>query len=320
MIQLRTLGNSELEVSPIGLGVIQFAGGSRALQAVLPAIPEKDRVEIVKTALEGGINWFDTSELIGAGRSEEYLAEALDGLGEFNQQAIIATKWSPYLRFAGNIKKTFYERLNKLDPYPISLYQVPNPTPFSSLKAEMNAMADLMEDGKIRAIGVSNFNPDQMRQAHAALKKRELGLASNQVQYNLLNRQIEFNGVMETARELGISLIAWAPLASGILTGKFHKKPEILARIPSVRRKRLEKQLETSRPVIEVLAEIAAKYNSEPAQVALVWLINQGKDIVAIPGASRVGHVMESIGAMNLQLSEEDITRLDQVSLKLKEG
>ena len=317
MIQLRTLGNSDLEVSPIGLGVIQFAGGSRALQAVLPAIPEKDRVEIVKTALEGDINWFDTSELIGAGRSEVYLAEALVGLSKINQQAIIATKWSPYLRFAGNIRKAFQERLDKLDPYPISLYQISNPNLFSSLKAEMNAMADLLEDGKIRAIGVSNFTPDQMRQAQAALKKRGLGLASNQVQYNLLNRKIEFNGVLETARELGISLIAWAPLASGILTGKFHKKPEILARIPSVRRRRLEKQLETSQPVIDVLDEIAAKYSSEPAHVALAWLINQGKDIVAIPGASRVGHVLESIGAMNLSIAEKDMHRLNDVSHRL---
>jgi len=314
MIQLRTLGNSDLEVSPIGLGVIQFAGGSRALQSVLPAIPEKERVGIVKTALEGGINWFDTSELIGPGRSEEYLAEALDGLGEFSQQAIIATKWSPYIRFAGNIKKTFHDRLDKLDPYPIGLYQLHKTNSFSSLKAEMNAMADLMEDGKIRAIGVSNFTPGQMRQAQAALIKRGLGLASNQVQYNLLNRKIEENGVLATARELGISLIAWVPLASGILTGKFHKKPEILARIPSVRRRKLEKQLETSRPVIEVLDEIAAKYNSEPAQVALAWLIHQGTDIVAIPGASRLGHVLEGIRAMDLQLSEEDITRLDRAS------
>ena len=308
---------SDLEVSPIGLGVIQFAGGSKALQAVLPAIPDTDRIEIVKTALEGGINWFDTSELFGAGRSEEYLAEALDGLSEFSQQAIIATKWSPYLRFAGNIKKSFHEQLNKLDPYLIGLYQVHKPNSFSSLGAEMNAMADLVEDGKIRAIGVSNFKPEQIRQAQAVLKKRGLGLASNQVQYNLLNRQIEENGVLETARELGISLIAWAPLASGILTGKYHKKPEILARIPSVRRKRLEKQLENSRPVIKVLDDIAMKYRSEPAQVALAWLINQGKDIVAIPGASRVGHVLEGIDAMNLSLTDEDMDRLNEISHRL---
>ena len=319
MIQLRKLGHSDLEVSPIGLGVTQFAGGSGAIQSVNPALPEETRIEIVKTALEGGINWFDTAELFGAGRSEKYLAEALDEMGEISERAIIATKWSSYLRFSSFIKKTFHEQLDKLDPYPISLYQVPNPKIYSSLKTEMNTMADLIEDGKIRAIGVSNFNSGQMRVAQDTLDKRGLGLASNQVQYNLLNRKIEFNGVLETARELGISLIAWAPLESGILTGKFHKNPEILARIPAVRRKRLENQLDASRPVIDILDEIAYNHGTEPAQVALAWLIQRGEDIVAIPGASRVGHVLESIGAMNLQISEEDFNRLDQASLKFKE-
>jgi len=319
MIQLRKLGHSDLEVSPIGLGVMQFAGGSGAIQAVNPALPEETRIEIVKTALEGGINWFDTAELFGAGRSEKYLAEALDELGEISQRAIIATKWSSYLRFAGNIKKTIQERLDKLSPYSIGLYQIHNPKSFSSTKAEMNAMADLVKGGKIRAVGVSNFNSDQMRVAQDTLEKRGLGLASNQVHYNLLNRKIENNGVLETARDLGISLIAWAPLASGILTGKFHKNPEKLTGIPAVRRKRLEKQLEDSWPVIEVLDEIASKYRTEPAQVALAWLIQQGEDIVAIPGSTRIGHVMEGFGAMNLQLSEQDLTQLDQTSLKIKE-
>ena len=319
MIQLRKLGHSDLEVSPIGLGVMQFAGGSGAIQAINPAVPEETRIEIVKTALEGGINWFDTAELFGAGRSEKYLAEALDEMGEISERAIIATKWSSYLRFAGNIRKTIQERLDKLSPYSIGLYQIHNPKSFSSTKAEMNAMADLVKGGKIRAVGVSNFNSDQMRVAQDTLEKRGLGLASNQVHYNLLNRKIEYNGVLETARDLGISLIAWAPLASGILTGKFHKNPEKFTGILAIRRKRLEKKLEDSWPVIEVLDEIASKYGSEPAQVALAWLIQQGEDIVAIPGATRIGHVMEGFGAMNLQLSEKDLTQLDQTSLKIKE-
>jgi len=320
MIQLRKLGHSDLKVSPVGLGVIQFAGGSGALQNLIPAIPEEDRIDILKTALEGGINWFDTAELYGAGRSERYLAEALDELGELSQRAIIATKWSPYLRFASNIKKTIQERIDKLNPYPIGLYQIHNPKSFSSPKAEMNAMADLIEEGMIQAVGVSNFNPNQIRLAHETLKNRGLGLASIQTNYNLLNREIEQNGVMEIARDLGISLIAWAPLASGILTGKFHKNPDILDRIPSVKRKGLEKRIHSSQPVIDVLFEIASKYESEPAQVALAWLINQGPDLVAIPGASRIGHVQEGIGAMNLQLSEEDMNRLGQASLKIKEN
>jgi len=317
MIKLRKLGHSDLEVSPIGVGVMQFAGGSGVIQAVNPTLSEETRIEIVKTALEEGINWFDTAELYGAGRSEKYLAEALDALGEISKRAIVATKWSSYLRFAGNIKKTIQERLDNLAPYSIGLYQIHNSKSFSSLIAQMNAMADLVKDGNIRAVGVSNFNSDQMRTSQDVLEKRGLGLASNQVHYNLLNRKIEYNGVLETARELGISLIAWAPLESGLLTGKFHKNPEILSRIPTVRRKRLEKKLEYSRPVIEALDGIASKYGSEPAQVALSWLIQQGEDFVAVPGASRVGHVAEGIGAMNLTLAAEDLDRLNEVSRDL---
>ena len=122
------------------------------------------------------------------------------------------------------------------------------------------------------------------------------------------------------ARDLGVSLIAWAPLASGLLTGKFHKNPDILRRTPALRRNRLVRRLETSRPVIEVLDNIAQKYSTEPAQVALAWLIDQGKDIIAIPGANRVGHVQESVGAMKLELSGEDRSRLDEVSRKILSG
>jgi aryl-alcohol dehydrogenase-like predicted oxidoreductase len=278
---------------------------------------EETRFEIVKTALEGGINWFDAAELYGAGRSEKYLAQALNQVGAETQGVIIAAAWSPYLRFAGNIKKTIQTRLNNLDPFPMGLYQIHNQRSFSSLEAEMNALADLVEAGKIRAIGVRNYDGAHMRKAQDILAKRGLGLASNQVHYNLLNREIETNGVLETARELGISLIAWAPLASGLLTGKFHKNPAILENTPAMRRNRLEKKLETSRPMIEALDKIAIKYNTEPAQVALAWLIDQGEDIVAIPGATRVGHVQESIGAMKLDLSQEDRSRLEEVSRKI---
>jgi aryl-alcohol dehydrogenase-like predicted oxidoreductase len=232
---------------------------------------------------------------------------------------VIATKWFPFFRFAGNIPKTIQIRINNLSPYQIDLYQIHNPWSFSPPEREMEMMAGLITDGLIRAAGVSNFNPDQMLRAYESLEKYEIPLASNQVHYNLLNREIETNGVLETARELGISIIAWSPLASGLLTGKFHKKPEILARTPALRRKRLESQLASSRPVIEVLQEIAEKHQTEPAQVALSWVIhNQGEMIVAIPGASRVGHVEESVGAMKIKLTDEDLVRLDEISQQFR--
>jgi aryl-alcohol dehydrogenase-like predicted oxidoreductase len=189
------------------------------------------------------------------------------------------------------------------------------PYSLSSIEAQMNAMADMVEAGQIRSVGISNFSADQMRRAHAALEGRGLPLAVNQVEYSLLHRNIEANGVLETAKELGVTIVAWGPLASGLLTGKFHKDPQILARTPPMRRRRFQRQLESVRPLIGALEEIASRYHVSPAQVALNWLIHfQGEAVVAIPGASRVQHAQESAGAMRFLLSDEELTHLDQLS------
>jgi aryl-alcohol dehydrogenase-like predicted oxidoreductase len=179
----------------------------------------------------------------------------------------------------------------------------------------MDAMADLIEAGKIRSVGVSNFNKERMKRAHAALKKRGLTLAVNQVQYSLLNRKIETNGILDTAKDLGVTIVAWSPLARGLLTGKFHKDTKKLQDTPFGRRMMLRRKLETSQPVIKALEEIAEEHNATPAQIALNWIINaHGELVVAIPGASKVQHAQENAGAMNFILSESEITRLDELS------
>ena len=179
----------------------------------------------------------------------------------------------------------------------------------------MNAMADLVKAGKIRSVGVSNFNAERMRRAHAALAKRGLPLAVNQVQYNLLHRNIESNGVLETAKELGVTIVAWGPLSSGLLTGKFHQDPQILAQTPAIRRRRFQGQIDKTRPLIGALEEIGSRYDATPGQVALNWLIhNQGESVVAIPGASRIKHAQESAGAMQFQLTGDELTTLDQLT------
>jgi aryl-alcohol dehydrogenase-like predicted oxidoreductase len=179
----------------------------------------------------------------------------------------------------------------------------------------MEAMADLVEAGKIRSVGVSNFGVERMRRAHAALEKRGLPLAVNQVHYSLLQREIERNGVLDAARELGVTIIAWQPLGSGILTGKFHREPELLKQAPLVRRMMLQRELERSLPLIEVLEQIAAEHGVTPAQVALNWLVNyQGETVVAIPGASKAQQARESAEAMALRLADEEMHRLDEAS------
>jgi aryl-alcohol dehydrogenase-like predicted oxidoreductase len=278
-------------------------------------VPEGETVAIVKAALDGGINWFDSAEMYGWGNSERALSEALSLAGKDDSEVIVGTKWNPLLRTARNIPRSIGKRIQHLDGYSIDLYMVHAPISLSSIEAQMNAMADLVESGKIRSVGVSNFSADQMRRAHSALEKRGLPLAVNQVEYSLLVRNIESSGVLETAKELGVTIVAWGPLASGLLTGKFHRDPQMLAQTPFIRRRRFQRSLDASRPLVAALEEIGARYEATPAQVALNWLVHfHGDAVVVIPGASRVRHAEESAGAMQFQLADDDLAALDQMT------
>ena len=315
----RNLGKTDLQVTPIGLGMMEFSGGGGLLGMAFPAISQAEKNATVQAAIEGGINWFDTAELYGQGVSEASLAAALKAAGKADPDVLVATKWWPLFRTARNIPRTIQDRLRYLDGYPISLYMVHQPMGFSSPEAEMNAMADLVEAGKIRSVGVSNFNPARLRRAHAALQKRGLSLAVNQVQYSLLHRTIETDGALETAKELGVTIIAYTPLASGLLTGKYHKNPELLQQKSFIWRARLQQGVEKSRRLVQALEEIGAVYNATAAQVALNWVINsQGETVVTIPGATKVRQAQESAGAMKFRLSSDELSRLDQLSKEIK--
>ena len=317
-IQLRHLGKTDILVTPIGLGVMEMAGGGGLIGRMFPVIPQEEKNAIIKAALDGGINWFDTAEMYGAGVSERSLAIGLKAAGKTDKDVIVATKWQPILRTARNIPVSIADRLRFLDGFSIANYMVHQPYSFSSPEAEMNAMADLVEAGKIRSVGVSNFKPTRMRRAHAALAKRGLPLAVNQVQYSLLRREIETNGVLETARELGVTITAYTPLARGLLSGKYHKDPDLLNRMSGVRKAMMRRNLERTRPLINDMDELAAKYGVTIAQVALNWVINfNGETVVTIPGATKVRQAEEAAGAMKFQLTRDEMARLDVVSGKL---
>ena len=314
MNKKRRLGQTDIRITPIGLGVMQFSGRG-IFRFMFPKLPAETMNSIVQAALDGGINWFDTAEVYGKGYSEQALANALKTAGQADGDVIVATKWFPFFRTARNIPRTISNRQRNLDGFTIDLYQIHLPYSFSSPEAEMNAMAELVKIGKIRSVGVSNFSAGQMRRAHAALAKHGLPLASNQVHYSLINRGIESNGILDAAKELGITIIAWSPLESGLLTGKFHKDPNTLRKRPVARRLRLRRRLEKSRSLIVDLEEIAAAHGLTPAQVALNWLVNfHGDTVVAIPGASKVYHAQQNAGAMNFSLSEEEMARIDGLS------
>jgi len=304
-------------VTPIGLGCWQFSKQKNMSGKFWPTLEDNMIERIVSLSIDGGINWYDTAEVYGGGESEKALSKALKAAGKKPGEVIVATKWWPLFRFASNIRKTIKERIRLMDPYPIDLYQVHQPWSFSKENSEMTVMAELVNRKLIKAVGVSNFNAQKMENSWDSLQKSGIPLATNQVRYNLLDRRIESNGVMALAKKLGITIIAYSPLAQGLVTGKFHDNPELLRNIgfrkysPQFKPEGLEKSL----PVVILVKELAIKYNVTPSQVALNWLIQyNGDTVVAIPGATKEIHVKENCGAMSFRLSDEDMARLDIVS------
>lgn len=316
-VSLRSLGQTGIQVTPIGLGVWQFSGEGFINSIVWSPVPQNEAFDIVRAAYESGINWYDTAEMYGFGNSERTLAKGLQAAGIDDPDVIVATKWMPFLRFAGNIPRTVKNRIGNLSPYTIDLYQIHNMGSLSSIESQMGAMADLVDAGKIHSVGVSNFSAEQMREAHQHLVRRGLTLASNQVKYSIMDRKIERNGILDAAKELGITIIAYSPLEMGLLTGKFHKNPEMLQSRPRMRRGRLQNRLDESRDLVNTLDEIGQRYEATPSQVALNWLIHaHGDTVVAIPGASKVRHAEESAGAMKFRLSDGEIQQIDELSKK----
>ncbi len=317
-ISPRRIGRSGPLVTPVGLGCWQFSKGGNLAGRYWAAIDDAVIHEIVGLALRGGINWFDTAEGYGKGESEKALARSLKALGKAPGDVVIATKWTPLGRRSSSIARTIGDRLAGLAPFPIDLFQIHNPLSFSSIESQAEAMARLVEEKKFRFVGVSNFSRRQMERAHRALAGFGLPLVSNQVRYSLLDRSSEKNGVLEAAVDMGIGIIAYSPLAQGILSGKFHDDPGLVRRTPGFRRFMpafRRRGLAKSQPVVEALRRIAPEYGATATQVALNWLIvSHGETVTAIPGATKPGQVADFSAAMSFRLSEGDIEELDRVS------
>jgi len=318
----RPLGRSGILVTPVGLGCWQFSKGHGLPGKYWTTLDDAQIRGIVAAALAGGINWFDTAEGYGRGESERALAGSLRDLGRLPGEIVIATKWTPFLRRASSIPGTIQARLANLAPFPIDLHQIHNPLSFSPVESQVEAMARLVEAGKIRSVGVCNFSRRLMEKAHRALEKHGLPLVSNQVRYSLLDRTIETSGVLEGAREIGTTIIAYSPLAQGVLSGRFHDDPGLVRRLPGFRKFMPGFQprgLAKSRPVVETLRRMAPEYGATPVQVALNWIITRAGDtVVAIPGASSPGQVADFVAAMAFRLSDGDQEELDSVSAPFK--
>ncbi|MEI7833986.1 MAG: aldo/keto reductase [bacterium] len=322
-MQNRRLGKTDIEVSPVGLGCWQFSQGKGLTGGMWAVLGQETINAVVAAAYAGGVDWFDTAEVYGDGMSERALSAALHQLQLPTDAVMVATKWLPILRTAANIPRTIDTRLHNLGGYPIGLYQVHIPWSLSPIPKQMHEMANLVRAGKIRAIGVSNFSARQMEEASVALAAEGLVLASNQVKISLLDRQIEENGLLETARRLGVTLIAYSPLAQGLLTGKFHADPTLLTALPPSRhsvfspasRAFRPQNLARILPLIEELRRVATAHGVTPGQVALAWVISHyGDTVVAIPGATKPAQATESAAAMDIQLSENELARIAEVT------
>jgi aryl-alcohol dehydrogenase-like predicted oxidoreductase len=263
----------------------------------------------LEASLEAGVNLFDTAAMYSGGASERRLGELAAG-----KDVLIATKFPSRFRFrAEGLPQELEANLARLGRDTIDLYQHHYPGRVS-IPALMGQLADAVEAGKVRAVGVSNYSAEQMRQAHAALAERGIPLASNQVEYSLLHRQPEVNGVLDACRELGVTLIAYTPLAGGLLTGKYsaENRPGGFFRrvLPRYRRRALQ----ALRPIVQLLTEVADRYSKTPSQVALRWLI-ENPAVLPIPGAKNGRQASANAGALTFSLTPDEVDALSRATV-----
>lgn len=299
-------------IAPLGIGTWQW--GDKLFWSYGKDYGVDQVREAFFAAIEAGVCFFDTAEVYGFGESERLLGQFMK---ETDQPVQVATKYFPLpWRFGAQaVEDTLTASLKRLQVDHIPLYQVHAPLDFlMGQRTLMNALADEVEKGRIGAIGISNYSAEQMRKAHKYLAARGIPLAVNQVRYSLLTRQIESNGIYDTARELGITILAYSPLAQGLLTGKYTSEsaptPEGARRIdPRFK----EKGLEKIAPLLNALKTIGETYQRTPAQVALNWLIAQG-NVIPIPGAKTADQARQNAGALGWSLTPDEVSQIDELS------
>lgn len=307
-----TLGQNGPVVTPLCIGT--WAWGDKLFWNYGNSYGPEQLQEAFTAALEAGITFFDTAEVYGMGLSEKFLGQFLQ---QTQQPVQIATKFGPLpWRFtAQSVSDALTQSLKRLQLERIALYQVHWPFAFFlSQETLMNALADEVKRGRIAAVGVSNYSAEQMRDAHQILAARGVPLAVNQVRYSLLSRQIESKGIMATARDLGVTILAYSPLAQGLLTGKYTIDSTETPTGPRKIDPRFKKEgLQKIAPVTSLLRSFGEKYDRTPAQVALNWLIAQG-NVIPIAGVKTAAQVRQNAGALGWRLSDDEIGELELVS------
>lgn len=305
----RTLGNN-LEVSEIGLGCMgmSFAYGST---------DETESLATIDRALELGINFLDTADIYGPHTNEELVGKALKGRRE---KFVLATKFG-IVRPPGSfdvmgingkpeyVREACEASLKRLGIETIDLYYLHRVDPETPIEDTVQAMAKLVEEGKIRHIGLSEASEETLRRA-----SKVHPITALQSEYSLWTRDVEDNGVLATCRELGIGFVPYSPLGRGFLSGEIKKFEDLEENDwrrtnPRFQGENFDKNLK----LVEKLEEIAGEKNVTASQLALAWVLAQGQDIVPIPGTKRVKYIEQNAAAADIILSQEELAAIEDV-------
>ena len=303
----RRLGASTLEATSIGLGLMSLSG-------IYGESSDDNGVAVIHHALEQGVNFLDSADMYGWGHNETLVARALRKLpGTRRDQLVVATKFGQTRSESGGngvngrpeyVRAACEASLQRLGLDVIDLYYVHRIDPKVPIEDTVGAMSRLIEQGKVRALGLCEANPVTIRRAHKVHP-----LAALQTEYSLLYRQ-EAEETLETTRELGIAFVAYAPLGRSLLTGSVHSLDEVA----NDRRKDHPRfhagNLERNLDMAAFVEAMAKKKRCTPGQLALAWVLAQGDDIVPIPGTKRVARVDENLGALDVRLSVAEVQAL----------
>jgi aryl-alcohol dehydrogenase-like predicted oxidoreductase len=291
----------------IEMGIGTWAWGEKFYWGFGNGYGEEEIAATFKKCVESGIRFFDTAEAYGL--SESFVGKFL---GTTKEKLIVATKFVPYpWRLTKHAVATALKNsLKKLNRSMVDLYQLHFPFPPLPLETWLEGFIEQKEKGLIGEIGVSNHNLNQMLRAVECLERHGLKLASNQLEYSLLDRQVEKNGILAECQKLGIKLIAYSPLAMGVLTGKYDAEHPL----KGLRGSRYPRAIaEKAQPLISSMKKIGNMHGGKtPAQVALNWIIRKGA--LPIPGAKTVTQAEQNIGAMGWKLTVEEMDLLDELS------
>ena len=308
-MQKRMLGNSNLEVSALGLGCMKMSFGDS------PVGTKQDMIDVLHAAVDRGVTFFDTAEVYGPFTNEELLGE---GLAPYRGQVVIATKFGFNLNPDGSpgwtglnsrperIKQVAEESLRRLNVEAIDLFYQHRVDPDVPIEDVAGAVKDLIQEGKVKHFGLSEAAAGTIRRAHAVQP-----VTAVQSEYSMWWRNPE-DEVLPTCEELGIGFVPYSPLGKGFLTGKIDANTtfdssDIRSRIPRF----APEAMQANQAVIDLLTEIGAQKGATPAQIALAWLLAQKPWIIPIPGTRKLERLDENIGAIALDLTSDDLQKID---------